>query len=223
MVAGVEQVLPLDFCVTLVRGAGPDEVIDLLGGADPVPIVSAQTALLAEDAVREWVDEDGASHPTDLKYVVVTRLGDWTLVIEPNGYLCTDRDVVRALSAAGELVSFYYNENTTPSFTWAAGGSELVCFNPGYPDDPYGTEPGRLDGLLAELGFTFDGHGEDLDDDNGFDAGRCERAAAGQTRWRPAVAGRAAGSAGMLATPRGRAPVRSRAVRCSAGAGRPRW
>ncbi|GAA1531697.1 hypothetical protein GCM10009827_056830 [Dactylosporangium maewongense] len=176
MVAGVEQVLPLDFCVTLVRGAGPDEVIGILGGADPVPIVSAQTALLAEDAVREWVDEDGASHPTDLKYVVATRLGDWTMVIEPNGYLCTDRDVVRALSAAGELVSFYYNENTTPSFTWAAGGSELVCFNPGYPDDPYGAEPGRLDGLLTELGFTFGGYGEDLDDDgNGFDADFQER------------------------------------------------
>ncbi|MGI5183198.1 DUF6461 domain-containing protein [Dactylosporangium sp. CA-152071] len=176
MVAGVEQVLPLDFCVTLVRGAGPDEVIGILGGADPVPIVSAQTALLAEDAVRERVDEHGVPHPSDLMYVVATRLGDWTMVIEPNGYLCTDRDVVRALSAAGELVSFYYNENTTPSFTWAAGGRELVYFNPGYPDEPYGAEPGRLDGLLTELGFTFGGYGDDPDeDDDDFDADFQER------------------------------------------------
>jgi len=88
------------------------------GFADPVTILSATTAQLAEDAVR-------------------------------------------VLSSAGELVSFYYNENTTPSFVWAAGGRELVEFDPSYPKEHHGTEPGRVDELLAELGSPFDSDDED--------------------------------------------------------------
>ncbi|BEL04572.1 hypothetical protein Q0Z83_027630 [Actinoplanes sichuanensis] len=160
--------LPLDFCLTFVRGRGPDEVISLLGGADPVSIGSGQVAFEAADAVAEWVDDDGVTHPTELAYIVATRIDDWTMIIEPNGFLCTDTAVRETLSAGGEMVSFYYNEHTTPRFSWSVDGQEVVGFDPAYPADRSGADPGRL----TALGF------EPQPDDSGFVPGFKERTAA---------------------------------------------
>ncbi|MEU4155202.1 DUF6461 domain-containing protein [Actinoplanes sp. NPDC026670] len=159
--------LPLDFCLTFVRGRGPDEVISLLGGADPVSIVSADVAFGAADAIEEWVDEDGESHPTHLDYVAVTQIGDWAMIVEPNGFHCTDSAVQATLSAGGEMVSFYYNENTTPRFSWSVDGHEVVGFVPSYPADRYGTDPGRLSGLGFEPQTDEDGFAEDFKDETG--------------------------------------------------------
>ncbi|MFC7484072.1 DUF6461 domain-containing protein [Luedemannella flava] len=145
-------------------GVGPDEVISRLGGADPVSVVSAQVARGGSEAVREWIDENGGSHPTGLDYVAVTRVGDWAMIVEDNGFLCTGDAAVRELSSAGEMVSFYYNENTTPRFFWAIDGQQVVWFDPAFPQDRYGSDPGRLDAILVELGFVLDEDEEEFDD-----------------------------------------------------------
>ncbi|NMO56868.1 hypothetical protein HH310_37560 [Actinoplanes sp. TBRC 11911] len=155
--------LSLDFCLTFVRGLEPDEVIARLGGADPVPIVSAEAALGAAQAVQEWVDESGGTHSSELDFVAVTRAGDWAMIIEPNGFLCTDDAVVRSLSTGGEMVSFYYNENTTPQFAWSVGGVTVVAFDPGSPAYRHGIDRSRLDPLLVEVGFGLDNEGQDFD------------------------------------------------------------
>ncbi|WP_433291884.1 DUF6461 domain-containing protein [Actinoplanes sp. CA-030573] len=155
--------LGLDFCLTFVRGLGPDEVISRLGGADPVSMASAEALGAAMDAVDTRVDEQGATRPSGLDYVAATPAGDWTMVIEPNGFLCAGDDAVRTLSAAGAMVSFYFNENTTPRFVWAVGGREVVAFDPGCPAERYGADPGRLDPVLAELGFGLDPDRTDYD------------------------------------------------------------
>ncbi|MCU7728414.1 DUF6461 domain-containing protein [Actinoplanes sp. KI2] len=151
-------------CLTFVRGLGPDEVVSRLGGADPVSIVSAEAAVGASEAVQERVDEGGATHPSGLDYVAVTQAGDWVMIIEPNGFLCTDDAVVQGLSSAGEMVSFYYNENTTPRFFWAVDGRELVGFDPGFPSERSGSDRTRLDRVLAELGFVLEPDAEAYDD-----------------------------------------------------------
>ncbi|GAA1823700.1 hypothetical protein GCM10009682_49990 [Luedemannella flava] len=156
--------LGLNFCLTFARGVGPDEVISRLGGADPVSVVSAQVARGGSEAVREWIDENGGSHPTGLDYVAVTRVGDWAMIVEDNGFLCTGDAAVRELSSAGEMVSFYYNENTTPRFFWAIDGQQVVWFDPAFPQDRYGSDPGRLDAILVELGFVLDEDEEEFDD-----------------------------------------------------------
>lgn len=100
----------------------------------------------------------------------MTVADDWAMIIEPNGFLCTAGEAVRALSSAGEVVSFYYNENTTPRFAWSIGGENVVGFDPTYPYERYGTDPGRLNGMLAEVGFVLAEDGEDdeqaVDDDS---------------------------------------------------------
>jgi hypothetical protein len=160
--------LGLNFCLTFVREVGPDEVISRLGGADPVSIVSARAVLGADEAVAERVDESGQTHHSGLDFVAATRAGDWTMILEPNGYLCTDEEVVRELSAKGEMVSFYFNENTTPRLSWSVDGREMVSFDPGYPQERYGRRPKRLDKLLTDVGFVLNDRDVDGEYDDEF-------------------------------------------------------
>jgi hypothetical protein len=159
--------LGLDFCLTFVRGRTPDEVIPMLGGADPVSIVSADVAFRAADAVDAWVDEDGASHPTRLAYAAVTGIGGWAMIVEPNGVLGTGPAVAQVLSAAGETVSFSFNENTSSRFSWVIDGREVVGFDPAFPHRRHGADPGRLDETLIELGFVVE-HGDSEEFDHWY-------------------------------------------------------
>jgi hypothetical protein len=158
--------LGLGFGLTFVRGRCPDEVISLLGGADPVEVVSSGAALEASRAVDRWVDEEGAEQPTRLDYVAVTQIGNWSMIIESNSARCASTDVERALSAAGEMVSYYLNVNTVSRFSWHIDGREVVWFDPNFPEKRYGTDPGRLDPVLVELGFDLEPE-EDADDEDG--------------------------------------------------------
>ena len=142
-----------DFCLTFVRGVDPGEVISRLGGRRPVPIVSVKAAVGASEAVRERVDADGRSRPSRLGYVAVTPVEDWTLVIEPSGFLCTGDEAVRVLSGGGELVSFYYNENAASRFSWVIDGREVAGFDPASPRARHGSDPGRLE---TQFGFVMD-------------------------------------------------------------------
>ncbi|MFI5908243.1 DUF6461 domain-containing protein [Dactylosporangium sp. NPDC051541] len=110
--------LGLNFCLTYVRGVGPDAVLARVGGGKPVAVESAELVGRAQDVVADLEAGDA-----ELALVAATAVGDWTVLFEPNGYLATYDSVVQALSARGELVSLYHNESTTPSFTWARDGS----------------------------------------------------------------------------------------------------
>ncbi|WP_433365171.1 DUF6461 domain-containing protein [Actinoplanes sp. CA-142083] len=108
--------LGLNFCLTFVRGLSPDEVIARLGGGEPVPIVSDAVAFGGFEAVEQRVDERGATHPSGLDYGAVTPVGGWTMVVEPEGFLCSEDDAMRVLSSTGEMMSFYYSEHFDSAF-----------------------------------------------------------------------------------------------------------
>ncbi|MBL7259328.1 hypothetical protein JKJ07_33930 [Actinoplanes sp. LDG1-01] len=88
-----------------------------------------------------------------LVFLAVADVGGWTMIVEPNGFFCTDRQVIPVLSAGGEQVTFYRSEHTAPEFLWAVDGDVQVGFCPAGDDDRWGTDPRRLDQVLAELGF----------------------------------------------------------------------
>jgi hypothetical protein len=136
-----DMALGLDFCLTFVRALGPDEVLARLGGVGLIDIQSSDNVPYAGDPA------DG------LAFLMITDAGGWTMIVEPNGFFCTDEHVVRALSAGGEQVTFYQTEHATPQFLWAVGGDVLVDFCPAGGDHRWGTDPHRLDEKLAELGF----------------------------------------------------------------------
>ncbi|WP_433064788.1 DUF6461 domain-containing protein [Dactylosporangium sp. CS-033363] len=148
----MDHALPPNSCFTFVRGRTPDEVIARLGGGRPVSIASGPEAFAAQQVVQQRIDEHGAAQPSRLGYVAVTQAGEWAMVVEPNGFGCTRPEWIRALDA--ELFAFFAGEHSDPQFVWARRGEILVSFDPGYPDEQrWGSDPGRLDAPLRELGF----------------------------------------------------------------------
>ncbi len=75
--------LGLNFCVTLVRGLTPDEVIARLGGAEAVDITGAHRLGAAAGQVDypDRTDEDGsfnADLTTGLDFIAATGADGWT-------------------------------------------------------------------------------------------------------------------------------------------------
>lgn len=141
-----DLVLGLDFCLTFVRACSPGEVLARLGGLDPIDI----------QGVENLPDAGDLDPSNGLAFLAVADAGGWTMIVEPNGFFCTDEQVVRVLSADGEQVTFYQTEHATPQFLWAADGDVRVAFCP-VGDDRWGTDPRRLDEMLAEFGFGEEG------------------------------------------------------------------
>lgn len=153
--------LGLNFCLTFVRDITPDEVLDRLGGRDPVELTGAERLGPAQELVPmrpDVVGEDGgfyADRVSGLTFVGATMTGDWTMIVEPNGNLCTDEPVVQSLSRDGELVSLFYSEHSDPRFLWARDGVVLVDFDPVSAGWRMGAEPDRLNSVLEQLGFDM--------------------------------------------------------------------
>ncbi len=162
--------LGLNFCATLVRALTPDEVIAALGGTEAVDITGAHRLDGAAEQVGypDPIDDDGgflADLDTGLDFIAACDLGDWTLIVEPNGFQCSTEETARLLSSNGELVSFYFNENTDPVLRWARSGVTLVTFDPsGGAGWREGSEPDRLLPALESLGFDLSTEEIDPDD-----------------------------------------------------------
>ena len=156
-----EYVLGLTFCLTFVRGVAPDEVLERLGGREPVELVGARRLENGAGPVQmrpDTVGEDGvfyADRITGLTFVAAAAVGDWSMLVEPGGFLCTEEAVIQALSQNGEMVSLYHNENNPPRLFWARDGAVLVDFDPLAAGWRHGTEPGLLDAVLQRLGFDM--------------------------------------------------------------------
>jgi hypothetical protein len=151
----------INFCVTLVRGLTPDEVITRFDGTEAVDISGAHRLETAAEQIDypDPTDDDGAFNAdlgTGLDFIAATGADGWTLIIEPNGFLCSSEESARLLSPGCELVSFYYNENTAPVVRWARDGETLVTFNPSFGAGwRSGSDPDRLNPVLESLGFDL--------------------------------------------------------------------
>ncbi|MBB3094323.1 hypothetical protein FHR83_001975 [Actinoplanes campanulatus] len=151
----------LNFCVTLVRGLTPDQVIAAFDGSEAVDITGAHRLERAADQVGypDPIGEDGAFYAdldSGLDFIAACDVGGWTLITEPNGFRCSTEESARLLSASGELVSFYFNENTDPVLRWARDGETLLTFDPsGGAGWREGSDPDRLVPVLEALGFDL--------------------------------------------------------------------
>ncbi|MEV4640478.1 DUF6461 domain-containing protein [Actinoplanes sp. NPDC049548] len=168
-----DYALGLDFCLTFVRDVAPDRVLERLGGQEPVELVGAARLQGGADLVPmrpDVINEDGhfdADRTTGLAFIAAAAVGDWTMIVEPGGFLCTEDPVVQALSLGGELVTLYQSEHNDPRFLWARDGVVLVDLDPTSAGWRDGAEPDRLDSVLVQLGFDLST--EELDpDDPGY-------------------------------------------------------
>jgi hypothetical protein len=105
--------------MTFVEGLSPAEV-EVHLGADPASRRNTTFEQAADE--QDFVAERFA--------VQIGVFGGWTVIVEPNGYICTQDAVLAGLSTAGRAVMVFWNVNLDSRFGYAREGVLLRVFDP---------------------------------------------------------------------------------------------
>ncbi|GAA0799912.1 DUF6461 domain-containing protein [Spirilliplanes yamanashiensis] len=158
----------LDEICTLIFVRGVDEVEALgLIGAYP-DTVAPRTG----DDLRELIDDFDAGYPT---MAAAVRIGDWTVLVQPNGFEAADDQLVRHISTGTEVLAVLRHDYASPRVTHAVDGVTRLSFDPGYPDVDLmdGAEVDAVLPLLREFGFRDpEQSGDEGQDDHTTSAAR---------------------------------------------------
>ncbi|MDC0767733.1 DUF6461 domain-containing protein [Streptomyces sp. HD] len=129
------------YCVTLVRGLTPEALLTELK-AEPEPGLTGVDAL-NEPCFDAWEHFEG-----DSMFVGVTTVGDWSLMVEFNGYLGITPEAMLPVSRERRVVSHYRNINAVDHFYWFEDGDTRLHFEPLFP---YARNGSHCDELLTEM------------------------------------------------------------------------
>ncbi|MGW1840384.1 DUF6461 domain-containing protein [Streptomyces sp. NPDC002067] len=133
------------YCVTLIHGLAPQEVLRALG-AEPAPGVTGVAGL--SEPAYEAGDEDRL-------FLGVASLGEWSLMVEYNGYLGVTDEAMLPLSQGRTVVSHFRNVNAVDHFYWYRDGAIRLHFEPLFAHDRDGTHPDELIDAMRESGFDL--------------------------------------------------------------------
>lgn len=151
------------YCVTLVRGLTPEELLRELK-AEPGPRITGVEGLC------EPSYEVRASYEL---FVGATSVGDWSLMVEFNGYLGVTNEAMIPLSRGRSVVSHFLNVNAVDHFCWYEDGELRLHFEPLFAYYRDGTHPDELLEEMRESGFDLtehdDAEGDDGDDDRDYE------------------------------------------------------
>lgn len=133
------------YCLTLVEKLGPAALLGELA-AEPQPTITGVAGL------REPAYEFG---DYDRLFAGVTALGDWSLMVEYNGYLGVTDEAMLPVSRGRTVVSHFRNVNAVDRFCWYRDGTVRLSFEPLFAFDRDGTHPDELLTAMAECGFDL--------------------------------------------------------------------
>ena len=150
------------FCLTLVEGLTPVEVLHRLAAREQVRLTGVDQLL--EPAYGAWEAHEAL-------FLGVTEVDGWALVVEPNGYLGVTEDAVVPLSVGTRLVSHFRNVNAVDHFYWIENGDIRLDFEPLFPADRGGSDPDGLADVMRQVGFDLrgdDDHDDELNTEAAF-------------------------------------------------------
>ncbi|MEV4076658.1 DUF6461 domain-containing protein [Nonomuraea fuscirosea] len=130
-------------CLTWCEASGLDDVARAFG-AD----LAAAESLSFEDAQLEQYNAD---IPGLLPSLVAGTIGDWTLVVEPNGCEGARPEVLKALSARGRAVNVLLDGGRYDRLSYAAAGRLLAVRLTSSPSRA-GRLPGDADAVIDAVG-----------------------------------------------------------------------
>jgi len=119
--------------------------------SEPIAVLEPRESL-GTLTVGQTLDRSLELGGWDIVEVQVDAVGDWTVLVEPNGWLTAYGDVLSRLSQGGKAGSVFWNVNAHMSFGWAVDGTLIRWFDPLLYD---------ADGALpeeADLPFGHPGH-----------------------------------------------------------------
>ncbi|KUL20760.1 DUF6461 domain-containing protein [Streptomyces regalis] len=138
------------YCITLVRGLTPEELLRELK-AEPGPRITGM------DGLCEPSYDVSGSHRL---FVGATAVGDWSLMVEFNGYLGVTNEAMLPLSRGRTVVSHFLNVNAVDHFCWYDNGELRVHFEPLFAYYRDGSHPDELLEDMRESGFDLVEHEE---------------------------------------------------------------
>ena len=142
------------YCITLVSGIPPEEVLRRFGATEETR--TAGVAELTATAYDAWDRYDGGR-----LFLAATAVGDWTLVVEPNGFLGITEAAVVPLSRGRRVVSHFRNVNAVDHFYWIEDGTVRLTFEPLFAHRRDGSDPDALVDVMEQVGFDVrSGDGE---------------------------------------------------------------
>ncbi|MDO0916281.1 DUF6461 domain-containing protein [Streptomyces sp. DT2A-34] len=136
------------YCVTLVGGLSPEALLRELK-AEPEPGLTGVDAL-NEPCFDAWDHWEG-----DSLFVGVTAVGDWSLMVEFNGFLGITTEVALPLSRGRRVVSHFRNVNAVDHFYWFEDGDTRLHFEPLFPFARDGSHADELLTEMRESGFDL--------------------------------------------------------------------
>jgi Family of unknown function (DUF6461) len=142
------------YCITLVSGLPPEEVLRRFGATEQAPI--AGVADLVAAAFAAWDRSDGFQ-----LFLAATAVGDWTLMVEPNGFLGITESAVVPLSRGRRVVSHFRNVNAVDHFYWIEDGTVRLTFEPLFAHRRDGSDPDALVDVMEQVGFDVRSGGPD--------------------------------------------------------------
>ncbi|MFD9793725.1 DUF6461 domain-containing protein [Streptomyces sp. NPDC059070] len=136
------------YCFTLVHKLAPSDVLARLEG-------QSEPSRTGVEAIVEAAFELLGRSDTTRQFIAITTAGDWTLLIEPVGYLGVTEERALPASAGTRWISHFVNINGLGSFLWAEDATERLTFEPGMPDRRWGTTPDAVLEAMHHCGFQF--------------------------------------------------------------------
>lgn len=135
------------YCITLVRGISPTDLLHRLDGREEPSLTGVDEA---DEAAYDLLSADDSR-----QLLAMSAVGDWTLMIEPNGYLGVSEEWALPASAGTRWVSHFVNINGLDAFLWAEETTNRLWFEPLFPDHRWGTTPDDLLQPMHDIGFQF--------------------------------------------------------------------
>lgn len=150
---GADDDLLESHCVTYVQGTSPASLLHELRARRTAP-GSPVTGVSALRELTQETYEQAESAGTQL--VGVTPVGDWAVMVEYNGLLGTDPEVVLPATRGRAAVSHMANVAPGEPFYWYEDGSVRMS----YDEDPYlrgGERPDELLDVMRQVGVRAAG------------------------------------------------------------------
>ncbi|WP_406633466.1 DUF6461 domain-containing protein [Amycolatopsis sp. WGS_07] len=142
------------FCVSFVRGLDPPEVVRRFGAAGGERMTFEEMNSLTAEYVAQTQGGSGGG------YVGVVSCGEWSVAVEPWGWLGNLPDVIARLSKSSEVVGINRHDYAEAHFVHAVDGTVVAGFLPRLPSQRYGSESERLTPLMREVGLDPDQESE---------------------------------------------------------------
>ncbi|GGO12713.1 hypothetical protein GCM10010116_25540 [Microbispora rosea subsp. aerata] len=139
------------FCVAFFHGLEPAEVAARFDSAE-TPARSMTFGEL-DDRVTEFIE--GTDGGCGGGYVGVTRIGEWSVVIEPYGWHITLSENLACLSRGCEAVAVGRHDYADHRFMYAVDGEIVTAFTPHVSAKRWGSDHDRLREPMRRVGLPL--------------------------------------------------------------------